>query len=382
MSNGKKELEFFIKDLSKIFKEELLEKVDIENPRNRTEMDKILRNFRKNKGFTKIGKFTRGYWIQRGWNSEEAEMKRKENKVNNIPHGSPMSKEYWMNFKNLKTGNFYTREEAEYKIRSQRKSNVEYWIEKGETVNQAKESVSRFQKNNSNSRKAKTNSYKDKTWNQYRYWMKKEGLLETEAKKKVSELQNTISIESLIKKHGDIEGIKKYREISENLSSSQKIESYIKRHGEKEGKKIYKEKIKKSTLDLPMTSIESIIFFIPLYKKIREYVSREDVFWGIRGSKEYFLWDNKTSKIFFYDFVILSKKIIIEYHGKRWHPNPSWDREKWEKWELFGMNSDEKRAIDLYKKSVAEKMGFTIVEVFSDQVERFDTEDFLKKFFT
>lgn len=378
MADGKKELDSFLEDLSIGYREELLERVKITNPKNRSEMDGLLRSFRKEKKFNKIGKFTKMYWTQRGWSSEDAEIKKSENKVNNIPNGSPMQESYWLNSINPKTGRKYSIEEAKYKIKSQRKFNLEYWIERGQTKEEARRSVEEFQKRNSkkmvDKMKDDPGKYQDRTWSQYRYWMRKEGLSENDAKKRVSFMQDKLSIDFLLSKYGEIEAIKKYEEISGILSESQKIESYIKKYGKDLGSFKYQEKIRKSTTGLPMTSLESLKFFIPIYKKVREHVDRDDIFWGIGGSKEYFLWDSENSKIFFYDFTILSKKIIIEYHGKRWHPNPNWDREKWEKWNLFGMNADEKRSLDLYKKLVAEREGFTVIEVFSDEKEKIDTD--------
>lgn len=43
----------------------------------------------------------------------------------------------------------------------------------------------------------------------------------------------------------------------------------------------------------------------------------------------------------------------------------------------FILNGDKR----IYKKSIAEKMGFDVIEVFSDQIGEFSIEDFLKKFF-
>lgn len=384
MSDGKKELNDFIKDLSEGFKEELLNIVGIKNPINRSSMDSILMEFRKNKKFTKVGKFTKLYWTQRGWDESYAEIKRKENKIFNLPNGSPMQKSFWLNSVNPKTGEKYTEGETEYKIKTQRKFNVEYWTERGKNQDEAKEEVKKFQTKNSRrmveNLEKNPEKYSARTWSQYKYWLEKHGLSEVDAKNKVSELQNTVNLSKLMEKHGDFEGRERYDRICKNLGRSHTIEGYIERYGEENGRKEYNKTMEKKALGTP-TSKESLKFFIPIYKQIRKYISKEDIFWGISGSKEYFLWDSENSKIFFYDFTILSKKIIIEYHGKRWHPNPSWDLEKWEKWELFGVNANEKRYLDMYKNSVAEKKGFTVIEVFSDLIEEFNIEDFLRKFF-
>jgi hypothetical protein len=381
MSKGKKELNNFIKDLSEEFKKELLNMVEIKNPTNRSIMDSILMEFRKNKGFTKVGRFTKLYWTQRGWNENDAEIKKKENKVNNQPYGSPMQKSFWLNFENPNTGKKYTEDEAEYKIRSQRKFNVEYWMERGKTLDEAKNEVKKIQTNNSSKMvenlEKNPEKYSARTWNQYKYWMEKNGDSEEDAKRKVSKLQNTINLSKLIEKYGDIEGRERYDNICKNLSISNTLEGYIQRYGEEVGRNKYNKNIESKGLTSP-TSKESLKFFIPIYKQIRKYVNREDIFWGISGSKEYFLWDKENSKIFFYDLTIPSKKIILEYHGKRWHPNPSWNREKWEKWELFGMNANEKRSLDLYKNSVAVKMGFTVIEIFSDQRDEFDINNLIR----
>ena len=121
-------------------------------------------------------------------------------------------------------------------------------------------------------------------------------------------------------------------------------------------------------------SKESLIFFIPIYKKLRNTIDRSEIFWGIQGSKEYFIWDSEGNRIFFYDFVIPKYKVILEYHGKRYHPNPNWTKEKWNKWDLFGMSSDDKRKLDLYKNKIAEDNEYKLIEIFSDDVKKINID--------
>lgn len=64
--------------------------------------------------------------------------------------------------------------------------------------------------------------------------------------------------------------------------------------------------------DLMDYQINDILFLID--KK-----NKKNIFIGISGSKEYFIRNNDN--LFFYDFTILSKKIIIEFNGKAFHPN-------------------------------------------------------------
>lgn len=363
--NIMQKLDELIVDFSSQYKDEVTMEVISKNPRSINQLNIIIREFKNKKGFSKIGRNTKEYWIQRGWSVDESIEKKSKYKVNHQPNGSPMSVNYWIKKNNPKTGNPYTLEEAQYKVKSQRPFNKEYWIERGFSIDEAELEVSRSQKRNSGKRL----NYKGVTWNQYEYWIKK-GMNIEEAKSKVSDLQKTIDLNKLIDKHGDIEGRERYDNICKNLSFSQSLEGKISNYGEIEGRIRYKNDLYKKCNISPVSK-ESLRFFIPIYKQFRKYFGKEEIYWGIDGSKEYFIYDENHKKIFFYDFCIPKIKLIIEYQGVRWHPNPSWNSEKWDKWSLFGMNSTEKRSLDLTKNSVAESRGFKIIEVFSDEVQNF-----------
>jgi hypothetical protein len=369
-----KELKKFTEDLSPLYREELISIIEKEIPKNRTETDRILAKFRIEKGFVKVGKFTNKYWEQRGWSSEEASAKKKQNRVNNIPHGSPMQIEYWLKKTNPRTGHNYTKEEAQYKIKSQRKFNIEYWIERGLSKEDSISMIKKIQKENSSKRK----KYKGVTWNQYEYWMSKENISEKEAKEKVSNLQKTYDLERIISKYGIIEGNKRYTEMCRNLSYSQSLDGFIERYGEELGKKKYGDAIIKRCSNSGV-SRESLIFFKKIYKDIRKKINRNEIYWGIKGSREYFLYDSESKKIFFYDFTIPSIGIILEYHGKRYHPNPKWNTEKWEKWNFLGISADEKRILDVYKNNLGEKNGFEVIEIFSDNINENTQVDIINK---
>jgi hypothetical protein len=95
MKTVSKELEKFLVDLSHEYKKEVISTIEKESPKNRQSTDRILAKFRRDKGFLKVGKFTTTYWEQRGWSKDDALTKREENRVNNIPQGSPMQVKYW-----------------------------------------------------------------------------------------------------------------------------------------------------------------------------------------------------------------------------------------------------------------------------------------------
>ena len=148
------------------------------------------------------------------------------------------------------------------------------------------------------------------------------------------------------------------------------------RHGKKKAKYMFEEWnekrkqtwLKKYGSTIPMsgrTSKESLVFFIPLYKKLRKMgFQRDDIYWGIGGSREF---ANRTDDLgnFFFDFTIKSIKYIIEYHGSFWHPHP--DRE-------FEGFIDENKALerDFKKKKYMESLGYSVKYVwdFEDHNEK------------
>jgi hypothetical protein len=121
------------------------------------------------------------------------------------------------------------------------------------------------------------------------------------------------------------------------------------------------EKYGRNTPMLPRTSKESLKFFIPLYKNIRRLgLQKEDIQWGIAGSREFFIGDEGDT--FAYDFTIKSIKYIIEYNGSFWHSNPLGDYKGF-------LSEDIIIAKDYKKKNVAIKKGFRYKTVW-------DTDDF------
>lgn len=365
-------IEDFIKDLSPNMREEFLQILDLKNTKNITEVRKKISSFKESKKFLPVGNFTSNYWTQRGWSIQEANIFKEKNKIDHCKNGSPMNKNFWLCRINPNTGNNYTEEEALYKIRSQRKYNIEYWIERGYNKDDAYNMVRKEQIKNSS--KAKEKSLKDpsfyfnRTWNQKGYWIKK-GFSEEDAIKKISELQKTIDLDRLIKKYGDIEGREKYNNICNKLKYTNSLQGYRDKYGQLFGDSIFNKKITAQSY----SSRESILFFIKVYKILRNNgIMIDDIKWGIKGSKEFFLYDSDRNKIFWYDFTILSKKIIIEYHGSRWHPNPKWDKDKLDRWSLFGMSSSDKLLFDDYKNSIARNNGFHLIELWDHEVVNFD----------
>jgi very-short-patch-repair endonuclease len=94
-------------------------------------------------------------------------------------------------------------------------------------------------------------------------------------------------------------------------------------------------------------------------------IEYNDVYIGYEDRNEYYIKDGLN--IYFYDFVIRSKKIIIEYNGIAFHP-------KLENIDFFKPILTKLSPIELYNKQkykveLAEKNGFKVLEIWSDDVD-------------
>jgi len=102
---------------------------------------------------------------------------------------------------------------------------------------------------------------------------------------------------------------------------------------------------------------------------MNEYdIKYDDIFIGHREQNEYFLRNEKD--IYFYDFTIKSKKIIIEYNGVLFHP-------KSEKSDWINPMNRELSSEDAYnrqkrKLQTAIDKGFSVFEIWSDDVDKYD----------
>jgi hypothetical protein len=336
-----------------------------------------INSFKKENGIIAIGKFTRRYWESRGWPHDQIHELTKKNERNKTNLSSPMKVEHWLSKINPTTNSFYTFEEAKNKIRSHRKLNIEYWINLGFSEDAARTEVSKYQQENGNkfSKKNKNfpEKYLDRTWTQIGYWINL-GYSYDSAKKIISLNQDKTSLFSFIKRYGEKKGAAKYLNFLQNVTYGTSIDYYISKYGEKEGPLRYQKYLQAKCPT--RTSKESIKFFIPVYRELRKLgFNRSEIFWGIRGSKEYFLYDNSINSIFFYDFTIPKLNKIIEYHGTSFHPNPLWEKEKFNSWKcaFSNISAIEKLKIDQYKEEFAKKKGYDILPIWSDALPSYET---------
>ena len=301
-------------------------------------------------------------------------------KINNK---SPFYKENWVN-------------EIEYK-KSQSRS-IDYYINKYgyELVNEKfNEHIIKISK--SNSRDRYINEYgkelgekifeiisSKKDSMSFNFFLKKNdnnaklAILEYEERKK--SVNN--SVKNLIEKYGYNEAIekhknrvKKYKEtfdINPNKTEIFKsraitIDNLHKKYGDINiATKKYYEWREKISVPICKASKESLKIFLPIIEILKNDYSIEDsdIFIGNNNKSEYFIREDKT--IYFYDFTIKSKKLIIEYNGILFHPKD--ENSEWEN------PFNKKTAYEAYKKQrekikIAENIGFSVLEIWSDDFD-------------
>lgn len=224
--------------------------------------------------------------------------------------------------------------------------NVLYWTERGYSEEHAKANISEIQRKRCTSRNKE--SYKNlsqKLKFSLDYWTSRGySVEEAEILRKpyVDNCKN--DLESLVKKFGKELGVQKYLNRVAKYKQSMIDNLHTRR-------------------TCGYVSKESLKFFVPLYKFCRKLgMKREDICFGIEGSREFFIKDKlfeyNTGK--FYDFTIKPLKIIIEYNGTYWHPRTI---EEWRN----PLDYENALFSDLYKEKLAKEFGMEYVVVWSDE---------------
>jgi very-short-patch-repair endonuclease len=350
------------------------------------------------------GKGQKNYWLLRGFSKEYAERKIKEySLVYDTNSPKAISKRHGV-----------TLDEA-ILIRNERS-------EKGRnTINNLPENIKKeiFRKRASNSLENCIQKYGEKRGKEIYFERKKklqsnvtldgfisrygieEGTKRREIFLKDARIRNTI--QGYIEKYGIENAELEFQKTCALKSKAHKLQGYIERYGLEEGTKKFNERqskylktlnanpnileINKSKgrtfeqlvlehgLDVALkivrnkmcaigcASKESLKVFIPFYKYLRRSgIEKNDIYFGISGSKEYFV--HLDSKFVIFDFTILSKRIIIEFNGTTFHPK-SPDDHSW-KSVYNNETSEEAYKRDQIKLEMAKKSGFTVITIWSD----------------
>lgn len=148
------------------------------------------------------------------------------------------------------------------------------------------------------------------------FWIK-QGFTPEEAKLKIAERQSTFSLEKCIAKHGEEKG----RDIWNKRQ--EKWQNNLNSKPPEEIERITRAKMMNG---LGYSKMSQELFW-RVYELVREQY--EDIYFATLGennekldhgvsSKEYF-YISPSGKKFFFDFLLKSKKLIIEFDGDYWH---------------------------------------------------------------
>lgn len=166
--------------------------------------------------------------------------------------------------------------------------------------------------------------------------------------------------ENFIRRHGKVEGEKRYKLFCERSANTK--ENFIRVHGFEEGTK--KWEVYKNSNAGYKASKESLEFFKHLTKHLLTMdLELDDLWFGSNDSIEFKI--ESDNKLYSYDYTILSLKLIFEFNGNHVHPSRELLGEKWNDWRCAWTSetADEKHSMDMEKISIAEKEGFTVLEI-------------------
>jgi hypothetical protein len=212
-----------------------------------------------------------------------------------------------------------------------------------------------------------------KVWQEYRngerprsmvnttieYYQQK-GLSLADAQLELKLRQATFSLEKCIQKYGKIKGQEVFNKRTNKWLDTLNSKS------DEEKKSIALRK----TRNLPRFSREATEFFSRVIDSLGDF--EYEIFYG---ENEMILWDRVLKKPYFYDFSVPGLKLIIEYNGSAFHPNPKrLNKLEWDKWTcpFSNLNADQKNQLDQNKINLAKSIGYDVLVIW-------DTDSFDRK---
>ena len=126
----------------------------------------------------------------------------------------------------------------------------------------------------------------------------------------------SITLENLIKKHGEEKGLKKWEDYCEKQRYSVTIEYFIEKYGKEKGEEIWNNFCEKRLFGAGYSIISNKLFTI-LNDKIKKcnYTT-------YYSDNEWYMYDNINKKYYLIDYYIKELNIGIEFNGDFWHGNP------------------------------------------------------------
>lgn len=230
----------------------------------------------------------------------------------------------------------------------------EHWLRRGHSEVEARQLVSGENQRRSIRGIEKNRGRKDISCFQVGFWIAR-GLTEQEAVERVGLIQAR-GLSHYERKYGKEEGFHKWKDRQQrwfgSLKEAETADPSIR---------------VRRTVRCGQASKQSMSVFNPLIDWCEEH-GLHDIYVGYGDRTEWFLW-SQEGDLFWYDFTIPSIKVIIEFHGSKFHPNPArLDETNWREWKcLYSLlSADDKHLYDDTKAKVASQQGFDVLIVWDD----------------
>ena len=241
---------------------------------------------KRNKELKQRNRLCEEYWVNKGYSKEEAieEISKQQKK------SSKCVKTYHGKSKQMLADKGYSEEEIKRICLTP--TNIEFWVNKGYSENDAKELISK----NQIEAVKQVDFEKRLIPSNIEYWINK-GYSKEEARQNVSEHQSTFSFQKCILKYGEEDGKKRFtgrqnKWLNSLLTNGNMVIGYSK--------------------------ISQDLF----YKILETYDinDRDKIYFATHNSE--FKLDKKEGGVWLYDFTDIKNKKIIEFHGDMFHGNP------------------------------------------------------------
>jgi len=315
-------------------------------------------------GFYSKTRFNIQYYTTRGWSQDEATLKISNNAITYteskfIEKYGENGSEIFKSVKNKRINTFNNNFKSNKHKKFYRPSQVEYWVNKGFSHENAlikmNEFYSALSKKSIEKRRSE-GKFKMVSCRQKEYWISRGFTLE-EAAEKIKLIQDTRSLKSAICRYGVEEGTRKFNETLskwiKTMSSKTTEEKLL----------ILQKKLKSSK----RYSKKSIYLFENVLQELKsEGIEFNKVYYG---ENEYYLYDHDNRTVRFYDLVIKDINLVVEYNGIQFHPKPSMTATQWKHWvnPITKKGADFHYQLDLRKKELATNKGFIYIVLWEDE---------------
>lgn len=281
---------------------------------NRIRTSKSIATQKKNGHFEKDNNpFSKGFWMKKGMSEEEAIAKLKSRTQKT---------------KSTKKENGY------YDIKENNPFSKEFWVKNGLTKDEADRKV------------------KERNSVLPEFWVKR-GLTIEEAKVQATKAAKTNSLAFKIEKYGEDEGLQRYLETGRKLSASWTPASSC-------GKSF-------------SSSRKADLLFKSLYKFFRrEGFKRDDIQCNLNKGE---LFIREVDQIYFYDFCLKPKRMIIEFNGEHVHARKeTMTEEEFSSWRHAYSKISASEYLEKNSKKIeaAQKRGYNLYEVWSKDLDNFE----------